>query len=497
MPRKRSRPNDTGPQDNARQRHMPAANQHATTEASRRSGDSAVADPVAGREESQGGSGRQSVSRTRMLSLVAVFVVLASVFLWRGGPAQITNHLAARAIARHDLEAAKSWLQWSQQFSARDAERLLLAARIARREGDMPQMSRNLARASMWGGSADRVERERVLGRAQAGELDGIEPQINRWLTRGGHEAAEISNAYANGLAANSRFEAALRVLNAWHQDFPQDPQPLFRIGRIQEHFKQIEEARESYLAAVALDADHYPALYSLGRLLRDQKQPEKAAQYFRRCMSMPQPAAAMVGLAQCWIEMGKTEQAADLLKRVLRLDRDVIWESYQGVGERPERFIAAAELGRLEANHGNFAEAKRWLDMALQENPRDVSARYSRAIALRGLGQLQLAEAEFERVKTTKAELEKVNKLRNRINRDPGDTAARIELGKLLLEHESERSGLFWLRSVLTYDPDHPEVLRLLAEHDRAQAGQSAVDQVAESQHRPASHSPAFNSDP
>lgn len=440
----------------------------------------------------QQGRQRQTRSKARVALLAVALLALLATFLWRGGPSRVTNHFAARAIARHDLASARSWLQWSRQWSARNPETLFLAARIARREGDLPEMSRYLGRASQLGGATDRIERERVLGQVQAGQLEPVQSRINHWLSQGDPEAAEISNAYANGLAANSRFDAALRVLAAWHQDFPNDPLPLYRIGRIHEHLDQIDEAEASYRAAVAADPQHYASLYSLGRLLRDQKQAAEASDFFQRALSMPRPAAAMVGLAQCLIETGETARAAELLRRVLKLERDVIRASYQSVGERPERFLAAAELGKLEANRGNYAEAKRWLDAALEENPRDLSARYSRALVLRGLGQLDLAEAEFERVQETKKELEKVNILRNRIKRDPRDTAARIELAKLLIAYESKRSGLFWLRSVLSYDPDHAEVRRLLDMHRSSAANDPLVGlpESAEAPRKPISPS-------
>ena len=425
----------------------------------------------------------RSTRRTAILTIV--LVLLAATFFLGGGLTRLTNHFAEAAMARRDSVAAKDWLEVTEWISPRDPTRFFLAARIARREGDLPRMAEYLEQAGRLGFDPRRVRRERILGLAQSGQLEGIEVEINQWLREGDSEMAEISDAYANGLAIQSRLDAAIRVLQAWHQDYPDDPVPLYRHGRIQEHSDELEEAERNYRAAIASDDQYYPAFYSLGRLLLDDKKPRDAIVFFQHCLAVPNPAAAKVGVARCLIEMGETQRAAELLHEVVELDPEMLLASYRTFGETPERFVAAAELGKLEANAGNFEQAKRFLDLALQENPRDVAARYSRAVALRGLGRQDEAEAEFAYVRNVQKAMEEIKGYQDRIGRDPQDTEARIGLGNLLLKYESERSGLFWLRGVLVYEPDNVKVHQALADYYESHASQSPTNAQLAREHR------------
>jgi tetratricopeptide (TPR) repeat protein len=138
---------------------------------------------------------------------------------------------------------------------------------------------------------------------------------------------------------------------------------------------------------------------------------------------------------------------------------------SYRSVDESPELFVAAYELGNLLVNAGNYEEAIEVLRRALEFNSRDSAARYSLAMALRGVGKLEESEQELQLVEAARKELAKVNQLRNLINRDPENTDARLELGELLFHHESQRNGLFWLRSVFSYDPENERAKAKIAE--------------------------------
>jgi Tfp pilus assembly protein PilF len=180
----------------------------------------------------------------------------------------------------------------------------------------------------------------------------------------------------------------------------------------------------------------------------------------------MPHPAAAKVGLALCHAKTDQLSEAKKLLYDVIALDLGSIQESYAAVAEPMERFTAAAELGKMLVNEGEFTEGLRLLDLALKSNSRDQSARYVRAMALRGLNRDDEAKEELKRVEEVKNAFQKVNALRNQIGRDPGACLPRVELGKLLIEYESERNGLFWLQSAIEQDPECFAAQLALAEY-------------------------------
>jgi tetratricopeptide (TPR) repeat protein len=109
---------------------------------------------------------------------------------------------------------------------------------------------------------------------------------------------------------------------------------------------------------------------------------------------------------------------------------------------------------------------------LAIEKNPRDTTARYGLGLVLRQIDRTEEAEAEFARVQEVRNALERAVPLRDRIKSDPTDLDARLQLGELLLEHESEKMGIFWLRSVFTYDPNHSAAHKVLAEYYRSQSG-------------------------
>lgn len=391
---------------------------------------------------------------------------LAIVAWWlSGGFCSVSNHFAAGAIRDRDFDSAKSWLLFTKRLQASNAYALFLAARMARLQDDVSAMERLLNAAERNGMKADRVLLERQLSQAQSGHLGAVEREINARLMNGDSELSEICEAYANGLTGESRFDAAIQVLSAWKADRPGTPIPSYRIGRIEEYRQQFDKAKSSYKAAIAINKDFFPAVFGLARLCLLENESSESRRLFMQCLRMPNPTAAKIGIALSDLKLGNFESAKALLQEVVDLGSEAARLSYASVGEPYERFIAASELGTLLANEGMFEQSLGLLESALKENPRDVSARYSRGLALRGLKREKEAEIEFEYVSKTKEALQKVSSLTNKINRASDDVDSRIEVGKILVQYESERTGLFWLRSALVDGENNAKVHEALAE--------------------------------
>ena len=71
----------------------------------------------------------------------------------------------------------------------------------------------------------------------------------------------------------------------------------------------------------------------------------------------------------------------------------------------------------------------------------------------------------EFEYVSKAKDAFQRVSSLTEKINRSSDDVDSRIEVGKILTQYESERTGLFWLRSALVYDESNSKTHEALAD--------------------------------
>ncbi len=424
-----------------------------------------------------------SASRPKVLLVILAAALIA--FYFSGGIVRITNQFAANAIQSRDLASAKGWIEATRNLHPANSLMNFHAARVARVEGDWAAMERHLMVASQAGYNNDRIELERKLSYAQTGRLDEVESELNERLATGDPDSAEICEAYANGLAMSSRFEAAIKILDAWRIDRPNDPRPAHRMAKIQEHLQQLDNARASYERAIAIDKNYFPAIFSLGRMLLDENEAERSIELFQRCLAMERPEAAKTGLSMGFAKLGDSAKAKQYLMEVQAADPEHVRDSYASLGEPLERDLAAVELGKLLTAEGDFKEGLRMLDLALAVNPRDLTARYSRALALKGLGREDEAAAEFTKVEETKQALAQVNVLRNQINRNPEDFASRVALGKLLVEYESERSGLFWLKSALQHGANSPDVHRALAEYYELHMQESPGFAELASEHR------------
>lgn len=404
--------------------------------------------------------------RLRPLWWLLLLAIGLGVLWLSGGLAMLNNYAVLAALNEGHDDLAGRRLAYNRWLHGAIGETELMRARLARHRGDLAQMDQHLQLAARNGFPADRIRREQSLAMAQTGQLDyALESRLNSWIA-GGIETREVCSAYANGLAASSQFAEAHQVLEAWAQDFPRDPRPTFRQGRILEHQRRKDEALEMYVEAQRRDTSFVPASYSIAKILLEQRKVDEALAAFRACPDAENSIPIQTGIAMCLKAQGKLDEAKRILEDVLSNSNEIIFAAYNRVDDPTERLVAAAELGKIDSDQGNFAQSKQWLERAIEVNPRDMETRYTYAVTLRGLGEKELADKEFEYVKTTREALASVNVLWDRIDSEPSNTEARLELARILLEHESKRAGMYWLKSILQYDPDNAAVAELLKEH-------------------------------
>lgn len=407
-----------------------------------------------------------TTKRFRSLWWLLLLAIGLGVMWLSGGLATLNNYAILAALNEGHDDIASRRLGYNRWLHGAVGETQFLRARLARHRGELAEMDKHLQLAARNGFPADRMRREQSLAMAQTGQLDyALESKLNSWIA-GGIETREVCSAYANGLAASSQFAEAYQVLEAWAQDFPQDPRPAFRRGRILEHQRRKDEALEMYVESQRRDPSFVPASYSIAKILLEQRKVDEALVAFRACPDAENSIPIQTGIAMCLKSQGKLDEAKLILEEVLSNSNEAIFAAYNQVDDPTERLVAAAELGKIDSDQGDFEQARHWLERAIAVNPRDMETRYTYAVTLRGLGEKELADKEFEYVKTTREALASVNVLWDRIDSEPNNTEARLELAKILLEHESKRAGMYWLKSILQYDPNNAAVAELLKEY-------------------------------
>ncbi|WP_146676109.1 tetratricopeptide repeat protein [Pirellula sp. SH-Sr6A] len=376
-------------------------------------------------------------------------------------------------MQKHDLDQAEGWLSALDRMHLANGETAFLHARLARKRGDLDAMATQLKIAFDGKFDSKRLNREQLLALASLGRLESsTESTLKHWIKEQDSDLGEVLDAYSTGLTVLSRFPEAVELLEIWEEECPWEPMVHYKLGRIHEHLLQNEPAEEEYRKSVAKDPNFIQGWFSLGRLLLLIRKPADAILVLKRCDQGNSRLAAKTSIAQCEKALGNVEKAKEILLDVMQHSPEDIRASYRSVDETPERFIAASELGGIETELGEYESARRHLDMALDYFPLDSIGRYSYAVALRGLGERDKAEENFDKVKESRAELDQVTQLQERIGMNPKDTDARIQVGKIILKNESEKTGVYWIKSVFSYDVRNEAAHGALADYYQSKIG-------------------------
>ena len=411
----------------------------------------------------------------RFYVLVALLVFLSCVFLLNGGFAGIARTYAKNALLVNDAKRASPWLKIARSIGPETPELHYLLARFARLKNEYNEMATHLQAALSGGYNSETLAKEQCLALASLGELDPInESKLKKWISQDGPDVSEFVDAYVNGLAALSRFDDATKVLEQYEAGHPNDPMVNFRFGLMNEHTKSNDLAEKEYVEAMKKDPGHAKSAWRYARLLCGRNRPEDAIKILEKIRMGPQELAVKTFLASCHFQMGDLEKSRELFKEVVVADKRECLDAFLSLDEWPERFLAASELGIVESNLGNYSDAKMYLEMALADNPRDFTARSAYALVIRRLGDTEQANKELARVSTERAEFDKITILRDKVKQDPNDAAAKFAMGEILFKYESERFGLFWIRSALTSDPNYKEAHVFLADYYKKKSAEN-----------------------
>ena len=124
---------------------------------------------------------------------------------------------------------------------------------------------------------------------------------------------------------------------------------------------------------------------YYLGHIYRFRNQPAQAAEYFEQALRLkPEDVAALVWLGDMQLAQSRPEAAAPPLEKALSLE--------------PRSPGALYGLGRVALARGDYGQAVKHLEGALALSPEASRIRYPLALAYRGLGNRQQAEANLKR---------------------------------------------------------------------------------------------------
>ncbi len=411
---------------------------------------------------------QQKPARSRAGFLLFFLVVLCLSIFFFGGFSRFGNAMASNAINAGKLEKAKSWLDFVERFSSPTGQSFFERARCSRIQGDLDQMASYLRKAMELGFDKVAMERQQTIGLVSIGTPDpASEERMLAWIRETPPDISDLVRSYANGLVTQSRYEDATELLELYRQDFPSDPMPHYRLGRIDEHFERYEVAGEHYRKSLQADPEFAPAAFAMARIESHDNHFPEALAIYEKLYHGKAELAARLGAAKSLRMMGDLEASRQLLRTVYEAGFEACNDSFRSVDESPAgRFIAAAELGKIDLDLGDLDASLIHIESALQTCSNDYSARMTYVQVLKRLGRKEEAETESEKNRLEQEAFEKITMLRSKVKRSEKDVEARFELGKLLMETESEDVGIYWIKGVLVHDPNHENALRCLSDY-------------------------------
>jgi predicted Zn-dependent protease len=379
---------------------------------------------------------------------------------------------AREALQRGEPALARSLLQRCVQTWPNSGETRFLAARAARRCGELNEASTHLEIAAANGWVDTAIFLERALLQVQNGDLASAESYLQACLTHEHPDSELILEILTPAYLRQMRLPQMRDCVERWLRLNPQSATAWYLQGVLFERLILRREAVEAYSKAVQLEPNRRSYQLSLARALIENNRPDDARTYLKSLLAAdPDNQELQLQLARSAMQAGDFSEASSLLEGLLQ--------------RNPSAGVLQLR-GRLELEQGNYKQANEYLQRAAQLEPYDTVTLYNWLRCLRKVGTpQQIAEVE-KRFQQAEADLLRTRDLTREMLVRPEDPHLRMQVGEIYLRIGKEQEGLRWLLSALAVANDHAPTHQLLAQYYQ-QKGQFAA---AENHRRAAARS-------
>jgi tetratricopeptide (TPR) repeat protein len=400
---------------------------------------------------------RSFLLRFRRYALAAFLlaVIAYSIYsTWRWTQANHAIDAAKNALGLTDFDEAKKHLDRADHLRPENPDVQLLLAEWARRVGKLDEAAVHLRACDKAGGVPEAIDLERILARAQQGQLEEEAILLKMAENEPSHRVL-IYEAIASGAMKTYRLHLAAQCLDRLLKEQPRSKRALAWKGETLYLLRTSADAIATWKQLIEIDPDNDEARLKLAATLVEESQPDEALVHYLHLRGKGSTKAAVAaGLARCWTSLGKTDDARDLLDASLRIhSRD------------PETLLLR---GRIEFNRGRADQAEPWLRKAAEAAPFDLETVYALGQCLTQLGKKDEAKSWLDRHRQIQDDQLRLTKLTRQTAENPRDPDPRTEAGIIFLRNGNAKEGLRWLRSALHESPDHIPTHQALAKHYR-----------------------------
>ncbi|MFO0841150.1 MAG: tetratricopeptide repeat protein [Gemmataceae bacterium] len=380
------------------------------------------------------------------VALGGLLIVLVGLGLWQVSRYFLAEYhikQAARALERQRYRFALEGYQKAAGYRQGSAALHLQLARAARRVGNLPMARDHLLRCrELQNGVSEEQQVEAYLVRAQSGEVDEVYRFLVPYLTEEGPFTTLVLEALVRAYMARYQADLAARHIHRWLELEPDNVEAIFRRGTLYAQQQNTKGAAADYQRVLELDESRTEVRAPYAEILRVEKKFEEAAEQYRLVLErLPQDVTALVGLALCYVEVGKADRAR---------------EQMLAVPEEDESADASYARGLVEMRSNRPERAEPYLRRALVRDRGHFDACYNLMLCLTRLGRGEEAGTVKARLEQIEADQKRLIAISTReMDASPSNPDLHCELGEIYQRLGHPERGARWFRTALRHDPD------------------------------------------
>jgi Flp pilus assembly protein TadD len=404
---------------------------------------------------------RSLCRRPRLALLTAILLALVGYLAWQGGIVlwvRWDRAEAEKAVEEYNFAEARRRLSRCIRLQPREPELRLLAARTARREGDLDSAREELHIArELVGESSPAGTLELALLTAGQGHVHDVVDALIERLEEHHPQSEQILEALAVGCVQNYELHRALFWIGELLEKWPKNG-----IGRLlRAQTIDTYGNREKALALLADLIKDYPKYVQARTALADmlcksRRYREAAIEYAALLEQCPGTVIPLLGLASAYDRMGEIDKARPLMRQL-----EVQYPDHSGV---------TLECGRFALVDKRPEDAERLLRRAAELTPSNNEVHRHLAMCLEQLGKHDEAHYHLNRCGEIEADLKQLEKALQVMMKAPNDPKPRREVGELCLRNGQVFEGLRWLQGALDVAPNDRPTRQILADYYASQ---------------------------
>jgi tetratricopeptide (TPR) repeat protein len=392
--------------------------------------------------------------RLKVLFLLAVVLGmgLAGMHSW----AWFHYKSALKALQKEQFKKAQAHIDSCMGIWSGSADLLRLAGRIARHNGDFKLAEKYLTECERLEGTPSRATVvETLLLMAQRGEVELVRGPLQKAVLQGDPDWPSILRVLCVLDILSENYGYAEAALQYW---LGKDPNCVFALslrGDVRSNTGRYTQAVADYERVLELDPDQVVVRVRLCYLLWGLKKVDRQAFHAEYLVKHhPKVINGWVELARCRHDQGQTEQAAEILDRVLK--------------QEPDHTQALVLRAKVAAQEERAAAGNPWLRRAIELEPlnSDVLELWYKCL----LDQGKIAEAEpvRERLAYLRDLAKRLNDYQQTLDRKEKPLTAErcFELAEAHAGLGHEELAVTWMYRSLQLQPNHEKANLWLSKH-------------------------------